>query len=114
MLAAGIGLLLLASVAYPLFLKVRTDTITVTNAGTKPIRSMAVTVCAADYLFHDISGGGQRTKTFSVTGDSGLRVQGQFADGTPIKGEFGYVTKQPARHRVEVVIHGDGSVTGRP
>ncbi len=86
---------------------------TVTNAGLKSISTLVVTVCGADYSFQDIPQGGQSQRMFVVTGDSGFLVRGQFADGVAINGGFGYVTKNVSRQHVEVVVHDDGSLTGK-
>ena len=106
-------LVLVAGAAYWMYSKSRDHTMTVTNAGLKSIHTLVVTVCGEDYVFQDIPGGGQSQRVFVVTGDSGFLVQGQFADGLAIKGGFGYVTKSISRQHVAVVVHDDGSVTGK-
>lgn len=111
-IAATIALVLVACASW-VYLNHRGHTITVTNAGLKSINTLVVTVCGADYSFQNVPPGGQSHRVFVITGDSGFLIRGQFTDGVAINGGFGYVTKNISRQRVEVVVHDDGSVTGK-
>lgn len=111
--AAIIALVLLAYASYWLYLKNRGHTITVANAGLNSINTLVVTVCGANYSFENVPPDGQSQRVFVITGDSGFLIRGQFADGVAINGGFGYVTKNVSRQHVEVVVHDDGSVTGK-
>lgn len=112
-IVATTALALIAGAAYWIYAKSRDNTIMVTNAGLKSIQTFVVTVCGADYLFQDIPGGGQSQQVFVVTGDSGFLTRGEFDDGGAIKGGFGYVTRSVSPQHVEIVVHDDGSVTGK-
>ena len=107
-----VALVLMALAVYLMCVQSRRPTMTVTNAGQKSIHTLVVTVCGEDYAFQDIPVGGQRHLEYEGKGDSGFEVQGQFADGHVIKGNFGYVTTR-SFPPVEVVIQEDGSVIGK-
>lgn len=111
-IGAIIALVLMAFAAYMMEVQSRKHTITVTNAGQKSIHALVVTVCGEDYAFPDIPVGGQRHLEYEGKGDSGFEVQGQFADGHVIKGNFGYVTTR-SFPSVELVVQDDGSVIGK-
>lgn len=111
--AAIIALVLAACASYWVHSKNRGHSITVTNAGLKSINTLVLTVCGADYSFQNVPPGSQSQRVFVITGDSGFLIHGQFADGTVINGGFGYVTKNVSRQHVEVIVHDDGSVTGK-
>lgn len=91
----------------------REHIITVVNAGYRPIDALIVTVCDIEYFFQNLPHGSQSQQTFVISGDSGFLVRGKFIDGIDISGGFGYVTKSYSRQHVEIVVHSDGSVTGK-
>jgi len=92
MMALGITGLMLGMVTQGL--RWTLNRLTVVNRSGQPISQVkiAVTGSSSVVLFEDVPDRGDVSSTFAIGSDGQFRVSGTLADGTSLKGDFGYVT----------------------
>ncbi len=82
------------------------------NASGQRIESLSVRVCKQRLEFQDVAAGATEERAFDTLVDDHFSVEGRLADGTEIKGQFGYVTNGMMHSRARIVVHEDGTIEG--
>ena len=86
--------------------------ISVINNADKLITYIQITVCNKEYRIEKIYPGSEKLIEFSITGDSGFLVKGEFEDGRKISGVFGYVTKDYKADNIKIIVDSAGFIKG--
>src|SRR5688572_14902946 len=82
----------------------------VENESGQPLALLRVRISGEDIVFRDVPAGGGVSVAFSIRSDDHFAVEGRLADGTDIRGEFGYVTNGMSGQRVRFIVMPGGKV----
>lgn len=85
--------------------------LTVENRSGQPIALLKVTISGETTVHRNVPDGAAVTAPFPIHSDDHFAVEGQLADGTPVGGNFGYVTNGMSGERARLVVHPGGKVT---
>jgi len=98
-------------VAVALFAYARTrNVIVLNNASGQTVVSMVITVRGDEVEFGELATGDTAAEHFAIHTDSSFEVTGELADGTPVRGSFGYVTNGMYGETATFSVQPDGSV----
>jgi hypothetical protein len=79
------------------------DFLTIQNQSGQPVARLRVTAAGEPKTFHDVAAGSGVAVPLGA-GDDGLTVEGELADGTLIRGQFGRSAVGSAGGRAGLVI----------
>src|SRR5262249_24091987 len=108
------GVVIVAGLAVVLWaVRERVQTrLTVENRSGQQLLFLQVTLSGETALIRDVPAGAVATATFTIQTDDHF-VDGRLADGTPVRGAFGYVMNGRAGERATFVVLPDGRVEFR-
>jgi hypothetical protein len=88
----------------------RRNWLTVENHSGQAIAQFRVTVGGRTIEFRDVPDGAAVSADFPIRADDHFAVEGRFADGTKIGGDFGYVTSGMAREHARFTVQQGGKI----
>jgi hypothetical protein len=92
-------------------LRAARNRLVVENRSGQPIVRLEVSMRSVPVAtFHNLSDGAEGSATFRVVGDNSLDLSGALADGTRVRGNFGYFTTGGYGERPRFIVRRGGQI----